>query len=84
MRHHAQQIPLVHQQCSQYSCCLFPWRLPICLWAPPHSMHVMSLRRGGFGLQGDGVKTPQTLKASIERGALHVFGRQLPLPIRRA
>ena len=35
-------------------------------------------------MQGDGANTPQTLKASIERGALHAFGRQLPLPIRRA
>ncbi len=47
-------------------------------------MHVMSLRQGDARLQGDGANTPQTLKASIERGALHIFGRQLPLPIRRA
>ena len=33
-------------------------------------------------LQGDGVRTPQTIKASIERGALHVFGAEIPLPIR--
>ena len=45
-------------------------------------MHMMSL--GDAGMQGDGANTPQTLKASIERGTLHIFGRQLPLPIRRA